>query len=317
MKIALLEPLGVPGERIEELAAGIRAAGHEFVSYADKTTDPAELAHRSEGADVVMIANNPYPAAAFPAEGPKVIAVAFTGIDHVDLAECKQRGTMVCNCAGYSDTAVAELAVGLAIDVLRKVVAGDAATRTGQTSAGLMGAEIAGKTVGIVGTGHIGTATGKLFRAFGARVLGYARHEHPEATAAGIEFASLDDLLAQSDIVSLHIPSNTQTCGFLSAAHIAQMKEGAVLINCARGAVVDNAALAEALRDGHLAGAGIDVYDVEPPLPTDYPLLGAPHTVLVPHVGFLTAESMERRAAIEFANVEAWLAGAPQNVCEL
>ena len=85
MKIALLEPLGVPGERIEELAAGIRAAGHEFVSYADKTTDPAELAHRSEGADVVMIANNPYPAAAFPAEGPKVIAVAFTGIDHVDL----------------------------------------------------------------------------------------------------------------------------------------------------------------------------------------------------------------------------------------
>ena len=317
MKIALLEPLGVPGERIEELAAGIRAAGHEFVSYADKTTDPAELARRSEGADVVMIANNPYPAAAFPAEGPRMIAVAFTGIDHVDLAECKRRGTMVCNCAGYSDVAVAELAVGLAIDVLRKVVAGDAATRSGHTSAGLVGAEICGKTVGIVGTGHIGTATGKLFRAFGARVLGYARHENPEATVAGIEFVGLDELLAQSDIVCLHIPSNAQTRGFLSADRIAQMKKGAVLVNCARGAVVDNAALAEALRSGHLAGAGIDVYDMEPPLPADYPLVNAPNVVLTPHVAFLTAESMERRAVIEFDNVTSWLGGHPQNVCEL
>lgn len=317
MRVTLLEPLGVPAGRIEELADPIRAAGHEFVCYGDKTTDPAELARRSEGADVVMIANNPYPAAAFPADGPRMIAVAFTGIDHVDLEECKRRGTMVCNCAGYSDVAVAELAVGLAIDVLRKVVPGDAAARSGRTSAGLVGAEIASKTVGIIGTGHIGTATGRLFKAFGARVLGYARHENPEATAAGIEYAELDELLAVSDIVSLHIPSNTQTRGFLSAERIAQMRDGAVLVNCARGAVVDNAALAEALRSGHLAGAGIDVFDMEPPLPADYPLVGAPNVVLTPHVGFLTAESMERRAVIEFGNVTSWLAGAPRNVCQI
>lgn len=317
MRVVLLEPLGVPGERIEELAEPIRSAGHEFVYFGEKTTDSAELARRSEGADVVMIANNPYPAAAFPATGPKMIAVAFTGIDHVDLAEAKRRGTMVCNCAGYSDVAVAELAVGLTIDVLRKVVAGDAAARSGRTSAGLVGAEIAGKTVGIVGTGHIGTATGRLFKAFGARVLGYARHENPEATAAGIEFTGLDDLLALSDIVSLHIPSNAQTRGFLSAQRITQMKDGAVLVNCARGAVVDSAALSQALASGHLAGAGIDVFDMEPPLPADYPLVDAPNVVLTPHVGFLTAESMERRAVIEFDNVAGWLAGEPKNVCEL
>ena len=318
MKVVLLEPLGIPDSMIRELAAPIEQAGHGFVHYDTKTTDAGELAARSAGADVVMIANNPYPAEVVRgADALKMIAVAFTGIDHVGLDACRERGIAVCNCAGYSDVSVAELTVGLTIDVLRHVVPADAAVRAGGTSVGLVGREIAGKTVGIIGTGHIGCAAGRLFGAFGAHVLGYARHESAAARAAGIEQVPLERLLTESDIVSLHLPLNDSTRGWFGADKIAAMKDGAVLINCARGAIVDNDELASALDSGKLAGAGVDVYDMEPPLPEGYKLLGAKNCVLTPHVAYLTEEAMARRAKIEFDNVTSWLAGTPQNVCAL
>lgn len=318
MNIALLEPLGIPGKTIDELAAPLKAAGHEFVYFDTKTTDADELTRRSAGAEIIMIANNPYPAEVIEAsDALKMIAVAFTGIDHVALDACRARGIEVRNCAGYSDISVAELALGLTIDVLRKVVAADGAVRKGETSAGLMGTEIFGKTVGIIGCGKIGCATGRLFRALGARVLGYSRHEHPEAAAAGIEQVPLDTLLNQADIVSLHLPSNESTRKSFGADQISQMKDGAILINCARGAIVDNDALADALNAGKLAGAGIDVFDMEPPIPADYPLVNAANCVFTPHVAFLTRESMERRAIIEFENVLAYTEGRSQNICQL
>lgn len=318
MKIALLEPLGVSAEAIDELARPLKDAGHEFIYFDTKTTDAAELARRSAGAEVVMIANNPYPAEAVRgADALKMIAVAFTGIDHVALDVCRERDIEVRNCAGYSNVSVAELTLGLTIDVLRRVVDCDAAVRAGKTSAGLMGSEICGKTVGIIGCGKIGCAAGRLFKAFGARVLGYTRHEHPEAAAAGIEQVGLDGLLASSDIVSLHLPLNDGTRKSFGEAQISQMKDGAVLINCARGAIVDNDALAAALDAGKLAGAGIDVFDMEPPIPGDYALAHTRNCVLTPHVAFLTHEAMERRAKIEFDNVIAYTQGRAQNVCAL
>ena len=175
--------------------------------------------------------------------------------------------------------------------------------------------EIAGKTVGIIGCGQIGFMTAKLFQAFGARVLAYARHEREEVKAAGIGYVSLPELLAQSDIVSLHTPNNAETRGMIGREQIAMMKPTALFINCARGPIVDNAALAEALNGDRIAGAAIDVYDMEPPIPEDYPLLHARHTLLTPHVAFLTKEAMLRRADIEFANVAAYVSGKPENVC--
>ena len=309
MKVALLEPLGVPESMIRELAAPIEAAGHEFVYFDEKTADAGELAARSAGVDVVMIANNPYPCEAVEgADALKMIAVAFAGVDHVALDACRERGIEVINCAGYSDVSVAELTVGLTIDVLRRVVEADAVTRAGGTSAGLAGREICGKTVGIVGTGHIGCAAARLFRAFGARVLGYARHESEAAREAGVELVGLFELLGQSDIVSLHVPLTDETRGWFGADKISAMRDGAVLVNCARGAIVDNEALAAALECGKLSGAGIDVFDMEPPLGEDYPLLHARNCVLTPHVAYLTEESMQRRARIEFDNVTRWLA---------
>ena len=318
MKIALLEPLGVSGELIEKLAAPLKQAGHEFVYYDTKTADPEELKRRSAGCDAVMIANNPYPACVVEsAKELKLLNVAFTGIDHVGLDACKKQGVTVCNAAGYSDSTVAELAIGMALALLRKMPECGQAVRKGGTSAGLRGREICGRTVGIIGVGRIGLRTASLFRAFGARVLGCDIHPGEAAKQAGVEFVSLETLMKESDIVSLHTPNNASTRGLISRELLFSMKKDALFINCARGPIVDNAALADALNAGAIAGAAADVFDMEPPLPADYPLLHAKNIILTPHVAFLSDESMIRRAEIAFGNLFAWLAGKPDNVCEL
>ncbi len=308
MNIALLEPLGVSRELIEELARPLTDAGHSFTYYDTKTTDPEELIRRSAGQDVVMIANNPYPEAVVrAADKLKFLAVAFAGVDHVALDACAEKGIKVQNCVGYSEICVAEEALGLTISLLRKFAEGDARVRNGGTSAGLAGREIHGRTVGIIGCGNIGFMTAKLYQAFGAKVIATARHEREEVKAAGIEYVPLDELLKASDIISLHTPNNAETRGMISREKIALMKPTAIFINCARGPIVDNAALAEALNEGRIAGAGIDVFDMEPPIPADYPLVSAKNTQLMPHTAFLTEESLVRRANIEFANVKAYL----------
>ncbi|MCD8036949.1 MAG: 2-hydroxyacid dehydrogenase [Clostridiales bacterium] len=320
MKISLLEPIGIDSSLMDELSAPLKAKGHEFVFYPTKTTDPDELYERAKDSEIVMIANNPLPDSVIEkCDKLKMLDVAFTGIDHIGQNACKAKNITVCNAAGYSNETVSELAVGMAIGVLRKINAGDKAVREGGTlaSAGLMGTELGTKTVGIIGTGRIGIMTAKLFKAFGCKVIGYSRSKKAETIEAGIEYTSLDDLLKTADIVSLHIPSTADTKGFLSAEKIALMKPSAILINCARGAVVDNAALAEALNSGAIAGAAIDVFDMEPPIPADYPLLNAKNTLLTPHVAFASKESMIRRAHIVFDNINAYLEGSPINVCTL
>ena len=308
MNIALLEPLGVSRELIEELARPLTDAGHSFTYYDTKTTDPEELIRRSAGQDVVMIANNPYPEAVVrAADSLKFLAVAFAGVDHVALDACAEKDIKVQNCVGYSEICVAEEALGLTISLLRKFAEGDARVRNGGTSAGLAGREIHGRTVGIIGCGNIGFMTAKLYHAFGAKVIATARHEREEVKAAGIEYVPLDELLKTSDIISLHTPNNAETKGMISREKIALMKPTAIFINCARGPIVDNAALAEALNEGRIAGAGIDVFDMEPPIPADYLLVSAKNTQLMPHTAFLTEESLVRRANIEFANVRAYL----------
>lgn len=317
MKISLLEPIGIDAELMSELSAPLREKGHEFVFYDNKTTDKDELLRRACDSDIVMIANNPLPDSVIEqCNKLKMLDVAFTGIDHVGQKACKEKDIMICNAAGYSNETVSELAVGMAIAVLRKIADGDKAVRNGGTlaSAGLMGTELNTKTVGIIGTGRIGIMTAKLFKAFGCKVLGYSRSQKKEAIEAGIEYAELEEVLKSSDIISLHIPSTAETKQFMNKDRIALMKKSAILINCARGAVVDNAALAEALNNGSLAGTAIDVFDMEPPIPADYPLLGAKNTLLTPHVAFASKESMIRRAHIVFDNLYAYIDGKPVNV---
>lgn len=315
MKIVVMEPLGVALEKINALAAALQAAGHEFVYYTSKETQQDKLLARVQDADIIMLANQPLSAEIINAcPKLKMLSVAFTGVDHIALAACRARNILVCNAAGYSTNAVAELTFGLAISVIRNIVPCDARCRRAETKDGLVGFELFGKTFGVVGTGAIGARVAKIAAAFGCRVLAYSRTEKQKLLDAGVQYVSLDELLEQSDFVSLHVPLTDATRGLINAEAIAKMKQGAVLLNTARGPVVDSEALAAALNAGKLAGAGIDVFEGEPPIAKDHPLCSAKNTVLTPHVAFASREALETRADIVFANIEKWLAGAPQNI---
>lgn len=318
MKIALLEPIGVSQEMIEAYGNKIRSLGHEFVSYDTVATEAEELKKRSEDCEIVMIANHSYADEVIQSlEKLRMISVAFTGIDHVGIKACKEKGVTVCNAAGYSNETVAELILGFAVDGMRNVAKANEVVRKGGTSAGIGGREIYGKTVGIIGLGQIGTRTAQLFQAFGARVIAYNRSQSQKAIDMGIEYRALDEVLAESDIISLNLPLNEETRGFLDKEKIGKMKKNAIFINCARGPIVDNKALADALNEDKLGFACVDVFDMEPPIPGDYPLLHAKNTLLTPHQAFISEEAMQRRAEIVFGNVFAYLEGRPENVCRL
>lgn len=309
MKVVLLEPLGVSDETLNKLSKSITDKGPTFEAYDNFTTDPEELKKRSDGADVLMIANHPLPGSVIEADPAlKFISVAFVGIDHVDTDACKARGIHISNTGGYCNDAVAELAVGLTLDCLRRISAGNAAVQSGSGKAGLQGNELAGKTVGIVGTGAIGIRTAEIFKAFHCNLIGYSRTERDSAKALGLEYKTLDEVMAEADIISVHTPLTPETRGLIGKKQIGEMKQGAILINTARGPVVDTDALAEALRAGKIF-AGTDVYEKDPPLPKDHPLIGAPNLVCTPHVGFDTKESIERRAVMAFENVTSWMDG--------
>ncbi|MDE7242333.1 NAD(P)-dependent oxidoreductase [Desulfovibrio sp.] len=311
MRIVLLENLGCSLELVEENAARLRALGHEFTAY-DKTTDAERLMAETRDAEVLMLANMPLPAevlAAAPAV--KFIDVAFTGVDHIPVADARKRGIAISNASGYADESVAELCISLMIQLLRHLGEAERRVREGGTKAGLGANLLQGKTVGIIGAGAIGKRLAALCKAFGCTVL--AHNRRPVSDPAVDESVSLDELLRRSDIVSLHCPLTPETKGLIGAPQLAMMKKTAFLINTARGPVVDNKALAEALNAGIIAGAACDVFDMEPPLPADYPLLHCKNIILTPHLAFYSQESLEERAKIAFANLFAWLDGKQIN----
>ncbi len=313
MNIVLLESLGIPDSLLNEYAKPLTDAGHSFTSY-PKDTDPEVQIQRAKQADVIMIANMPLSGQVISAcEHLKFIDVAFTGIDHVDLEAAKSKGIKVSNAAGYSTEAVAELTICLMLSLLRNVPQVEARCRDGKTKDGLVGCEIMGKTVGIIGTGAIGTRTAELCSAFGCKVLGNKRRLTGNEPSF-IEFVSLDELLSRSDIVSLHCPLNEESRHLINRDTIAKMKKGAYLINAARGPVVDSEALAEALNNGYLSGAGIDVFETEPPLDLAHPLLKSKNTIVTPHVAFASVQSMDARAKIVFDNIKNWLEGRQSNI---
>lgn len=314
MKIVLVEPLGIKPQLLEKYAEGVRKIGHEFVSYTDRPKDLDELCARVAGADAVVVANLPFPReAVWASENLKYIDIAFTGVDHVDIGACRERGISVSNASGYSDVAVAELAFGLMLGLSRNIVPCNQVVRQAGTKDGLVGTELFGKTLGVVGTGKIGSAVIRIALAFGMNVLAYSRTVKPELEALGVRFVDLGEVMAKSDIVTVHVPQNDSTKNLISREMIGKMKPTAMLINTARGPIVDSAALAEALEAGRLAGAGIDVFEMEPPIPEDHPLVKAPNTLLTPHVAFATVEALERRAEIVFSNLKAWLGGTVLN----
>lgn len=314
MNIVLLESLAVDSETLEDLVKPLTEAGHSFKAY-ERNDDPQVLIEEAKDADVLMIANMPLKGEVIEAcDHLKYIDVAFTGVDHVDLEAAKRKGVAVSNASGYSNESVAELAIEMMLSLLRNVPQMDARARGGKTKDGLGGSELKGKTVGIIGTGAIGSRTAELCRAFGCKIIAYNGFGSGKNKPDYITYMPLKEMLEQADIVTLHCPLTEQSRGMINAETIAYMKPTAYLINAARGPVVDSQALADALNSDKIAGAGIDVLEMEPPFPAEHPLLKAKHTIITPHIAFASKESMKIRADIVFKNIETWMAGEQQNI---
>ncbi len=315
MKIVFLESLGISDEEFNRISKPLTDKGHELVVYDDGESDGETLKTRVKDAEILVLANMPLSGEVIDAaEKLKYISVAFTGYDHIDLEKCKEKGIQVSNAAGYSTKSVAELTFGLIIALLRSIVPLEDVVREGGTKDGYRQTDLSGKTLGVLGTGDIGGAVAELGLAFGCNVIAYNRSEKQELIDKGVEYKSLDEVLKTSDIVTIHTPLTDETKNLIDKDKLALMKASSFLINTAVGPIVDNDALAEALHNGTIAGAGLDRVDMEPPIPADYPILAAPNTVLVPHIGYATDEAMVRRAEITFNNIVKWEKGEQENI---
>lgn len=307
MKISLIDPLLVDDKIIESHKEKIEKLGHEFQYFKKSASDDEKIIERLKDSDVAIITNNKFSKNVIENTNLKLIDVAFTGFNHVDIEACNEKNIVVENASGYSDDSVAELVIGLTISVMRKFNE-NRKNMYEDESFKLIGQIIKGKTVGVVGTGKIGRRVIELFKAFGANILAYNRSEKDEVKNLGAKYVSLDELLKNSDIVTIHLPQNKETCGFIGKNELDLMKDKAILINCARGPIVDNDYLAKLLNEDKLR-AGIDVFDMEPPIDKNYPLRNAKNTVLTNHVGFLTQEAMDIRCEIVFDNLYKFLDG--------
>lgn len=308
MKIVLTEDLGITKETLREWTEPIEREGHEFVCF-ERTTDTELLSQEVKDADVIMLANMPLPEEVLRrCVNLRYVDIAFTGVDHVATDVLREREIPFSNASGYSTEAVSELGICMALTLLRNVRQTEQRARNHGTKAGLVGNELRGKTAGIVGLGHIGSRTAELLHAFGCRVLACSRTVHPEHPCY-VEQTDLNTLLSQSDIVFLHCPLNAYTRGMIAKEQLERMKRTGILINLARGPVVDAHALKEALENGKIAAAASDVFDKEPPLDDSEVLLSAPNMLLTPHIAFATEESMRMRAKIVFDNLHSFLRG--------
>ena len=304
MKIVAVEPIGISEERAANITSELAAKGHEFFCYRDRKEDAATLIERMKDAEEVIVSNIKI-GSDILSQCPKLqkLNVAFTGLDHIDLAYCREHGIEVVNASGYATEGVAELAIGLMLDVYRRITALDAKVHNGGTRDNFLGRELRGKRVGIVGTGAIGRRTAQLLQCFGCEVVAWSRTQYDEVKAQDIAYLPLEELMKTSDIISLHVPLTAETHHLISRELLEMCKSTAILINTARGNVVDIDALADLLCQGKLAGAGIDVFEKEPPLPADHTLLRVPNCVLVPHVGYATREAFDDRIDIVLSHI--------------
>jgi D-3-phosphoglycerate dehydrogenase len=230
----------------------------------------------------------------------KIIGRAGVGVDNIDVKAATEKGILVINTPQGNAAAAAELAIGLVFALARKIpqAAGDMRKGVWEKKK-YMGVEIAGKTLGVVGLGNIGRQAAERGVGLKMNVLGYDPHP-PKQIPAGVTLASLDDIIAKSDFITLHVPLTPETKGLFGAATFAKMKKGACLVNCARGGVVDEGAVLEALKSGQLGGAALDVFAKEPPEPS--PLFEHDNLIATPHLGASTKEAQEK-VAIELAEV--------------
>lgn len=296
----------------------VRLAAYGTVRlHTTRAVDPAELFRRLEPAEAIINvrAYTALDDAAF-AHAPRLrlVSILGTGTDNVDLAAAARRGITVTNTPGVGAPSVAELTLGLMLAVTRAIPLSDARLRQG-TWQHVEGPELWGKTLGLLGLGAIGSRVAQFGRVLGMRVIAWSFSPDLERAARlGVELVERDEVFRQSDVVSVHLRNTPEVRGVVGTRELALMRPDAYLINTARGALVDDQALAAALREGRLAGAALDVHTEEPLPPSRNPFRDQPNVVLTPHIGAITREANARSRAMPVDNIIAWINGKPEHV---
>lgn len=288
----------------------------------DRTPDDL-IAERIGDAEIVLLNKTPITAATLSAcPSVKLICVLATGYNVVDCDAAKERGIPVCNVPAYGTAAVAQFAFALLLELCHAVGHHSTAVHSGRWCESkdfcfwdTPQMELAGKTMGIIGFGRIGRAVGSIAKAFGMNVLAYNRSRCPEGESIG-QYADLDTLLAESDVVTLHCPLTPETQNLINAENLSKMKNGAILLNTARGPLLNEQAVAEALRSGKLRGAAVDVISREP-MDKSNPLLGAPNCIITPHMAWAPVESRQRILDCTVRSIQGFLDRAPVNTVNL
>ncbi|HAT1847321.1 TPA: 3-phosphoglycerate dehydrogenase [Legionella pneumophila] len=291
MKIAVIEPIGIA---IQEIRSEL--PDHTIIECDSRQWTDEQLMDFVKDVDVIALTNRRLSAAVInSALRLQLIAVAFAGVDHIDRDAANKRNIPVKNAAGYANTAVSELVFGLMISLARHIPDNNQKIREqGITKTGV---ELKNKVLGIVGYGAIGAEVARLANSFQMTTLIYDRKSQ----------VTLDDLFSQSDFVTLHVPLTNETKGMVNLRLLSQMKKSAYLINCARGPIVVGSDLKKALEQGMIAGAALDVFDVEPPLPANYSLWEAPNLIATPHIGFNTREALVVKGQLTIKNIKEFL----------
>ena len=299
--------------------SGVRALVPDTTSYVRTPYD--QIAPRIADAELVLL-NKCRIDEAVLAQCPKLrwVGIIATGTDNIDLDACRRHGVSVANVPGYSTHSVAQMTFSLLLAACQCADRYDRTVRDGYwqlnipASYGLLPqAELFGKTFGVYGYGSIGREVARIARAFGMQVIVCTRTVRDSYAGDGVTFVTFDELLARSDVLSLHCPATPATRGLISADALRAMKPGAILLNTARGALVDEAAVAAALCKGQLGFYAADAFAVEP-LPADSPLRSAPHTLLTPHIAWTTGAALQNLMDITTENLRTYLAGAGQNI---
>lgn len=288
----------------------------EVILYDNRATSEDELIERMSGAKAVINvrAYTSFNAALLDSLPElEIISISGTGTDNVDLAAATQRGIAVTNTPGASTISVAEHTFALMLAVMRNVVAMDKRIREGSWTH-IYGYELHGKTLGLIGLGKIAQHVARIANAFGMKVIAWSFTQDLErAKSCGVEMVELEHLLAESDVVSLHLRASPKSQNLIGGSELSKMKPSAVLVNTARASIVDETALVEALQNGKIGGAGLDVFWNEP-LRSDHPLSQMQNVVLTPHAGWVTHDANQRLIAWPVDNIINYLEGKPQNV---
>lgn len=312
MKIVVVDHVYLEEKHIRRL----RSLG-DLEVFKNAPSTPKGLIERIRDADIVIVGWSYLTRSVIDsAKKLKMISIWATTCHYADLEAARERGIVVTHVPGYATESVAEYTFALLLAATRKLILADRYVRRGEFDwRPFGGRELSGKTLGVIGTGAIGCRVAEMGRAFGMQVLGYDKYPSlKRAEGIGMKYVDLQTLLKESDVVTLHVTLTSETGKMIGKKEIALMKDGAIIVNTSQGKVIDEKALAEALKSGRLSCAGLDVFEEEPPAKNN-PLFKLDNTVLSPHIGFNTVEAKVRCTDICVENVAKFLEGKPQNVC--